>query len=67
MDSESCLESDTLGNVFSELLGITDMTLCRIDDSSNRLNQRLHRERQLRLYGHAARYPEVDPADLLFL
>ena len=40
------------------------MTLCQISDCSVRPIRRLSivRQRQLRLYGHVARYPEADPA-----
>ncbi len=52
-------------SVFAESWGTAGMTSCRIGGYSVRLARGITcivRERQLRLYGHVARYPEVDPA-----
>ncbi len=60
-------------SVFAEPWGTVGLTSCRIGGYSVRLNQGLLwytcivRELQLRLYGHVARYPEVDPAHRLVL
>ena len=47
-------------NAFAESWGIVGMTLCQIIES--RPITSIVRQRQLRLCGHVARYPEADPA-----